>query len=845
MQRFKSPKILILGLLVVIFAGTSCSEFIDDLPTLSKADLRAPDLAETSKIFDTDGTLIRILHGVENRTIVPLSRIPKKAQRAVIAIEDERFWSHDGVDIQAIFRAFFANVSSGKIEEGGSTITQQYVKNVIISPGETADKTLQRKIDEAVLSRQLEEALSKKEILQRYLNTVYFGNGAYGIQAAARTYFRKPAKKLTLAESALLAAVIKAPDTYNPYLHKKAATKRRDVVLVKMVSLGKAGEKAADRAMKGGLGLKKKTEDTEYPAPYFIDYVHRLIEFDEERFGMHGKTAGDRERALFTGGLRIHTTVDLDIQAAADEAVDYYLGPETGPHGSLVAIDPETGYVKAMVGGFDFFADEKKDPSSQVNLAIQAEPNLGRVKDCGATKYEIRAPGCGRQAGSAYKPFALTSALDQGIPLSRTYEAKACMDFPAYDNWTVCNYEKSEYGEKTLLEGTVASINTVYAQVAIEAGFENVVEMAEAMGITIHQDAYASSVLGTNSVNPLNMASAYGTLAAQGVHHPPIAITKIQDAEGKVLYEDKTESVRVVEAPVAYVATTALEEVITSGTGTNAALLDGRPVAGKTGTAQEYRDAWFGGYIPQLVAAVWVGHPEGQISMASEYAGGPVFGGSFPAQIFSRFMSQAVASEGFVVEDFVQPPNSLINVEIDTDPPSWAPLNGCLAGPFTPEEDRDYVLVIRGTEPDSTCREENETVTVPDVSGWASADDAEAVLEGAGFSVDREAEATDDYPPGTVISQFPEGGSQAPYGSTVTITVATGGKGNGTVPAVLGLTVSVAEDRLVENGYVPNVITESESGGGAKKNSGIVWKQEPSSGTEATPGSTVTIYANP
>lgn len=844
MQRSKSPKILILALLVLL-VGASCSEFIDSLPTLTKSDLREPDLAETSKIFDEEGNLIRTFHGVENRTIVPLSRIPRRAQRAVIAIEDERFYAHDGVDPQAIFRALFANISSGEIEEGGSTITQQYVKNVIISPGETADKTLERKIDEAVLSRQLEAELTKKEILERYLNTVYFGNGAYGIQAAARTYFRKPAKKLTLGESALLAAVIKAPDTYNPYLHKHAATKRRNVVLTKMVSLGKAGEKPANKAMRSGLGINPKKEDTEYAAPYFIDYVQRLIKFDKARFGMLGKSAADRERALFTGGLRIHTTVDLDIQAAADEAVDFYLGPETGPHGSLVAIDPETGHVKAMVGGFDFFADAKKDPYSKLNLAIQHEPFLGRVKDCGATKYENRAPGCGRQAGSAYKPFALTSALDQSIPLSRTYKAQACMTFPAYDNWEVCNYEDAEYGEKTLLEGTVSSINVVYAQVAIEAGFENVVEMAEDMGITINQDAYASSVLGTNSVNPLNMASAYGTLAARGVHHPPVAITKILDAEGKVVYEDKTESDVVVEPPVAYVATTALEEVITSGTGVNAGLLDGRPVAGKTGTAQAYRDAWFGGYIPQLVAAIWVGHPEGQISMETEYLGTPVFGGSFPALIFSRFMSQAVAAEGMVVEDFVEPPNGLITVEIDTDPPSWAPLNGCLAGPFTPQEDRDYVEVIRSTEPTSTCREENEEVTVPDVSGWASADDAEAVLEGAGFSVNRRAEPSDSYPPGTVIGQFPEGGSQAPYGSTVTITVATGGKGNGTVPAVLGLTVSVAEDRLVENGYVPNVITESESGGGAKKNSGIVWKQGPSSGTEATPGSTVTIYANP
>ena len=841
MRRSKPPLILVLSLLIML-VGSSCAEFIASLPELSADDLKEPELAQTSKIFDNEGNLIRTLHGIENRTIVPLDRIPKVAQRAVIAIEDERFYEHEGVDLKAIFRAAFANLGSGEIKEGGSTITQQYVKNVIIAPGETAAKTLDRKVEEAVLARQLEAKLTKKEILERYLNTVYFGNGAYGIQAAAKAYFRVPAKKLTLKQASLLAALIQAPDTYNPYQNPKAAGRRRNVVLDKMLALGWASQKGAEKAARSGLGVKPKKEDTEYPAPYFVDYVLRLIKFDQERFKMLGDTPADRERALFTGGLRIETTVDLDIQSAAEEAVNYYLGPDSGPHGSLVAVDPETGAVRAMVGGFDYFAKAKRDPFSKLNLAIQHEPHLGRVKDCGATKYQDRAPGCGRQAGSAYKVFALTSALKQGIPLSRTYEARDCMEFPEYD-WNVCNYEEAEYGTKTLLEATASSINTVYAQVAIDAGFENVVDTAEEMGITIDQDPFASSVLGTNSVNPLNMASAYGTLAAEGVHHPPIAITKIRDAEGRVLYEDKTEEVRVMSSPVAYVATTALEEVIESGTGTNAALFDGRPVAGKTGTAQEYRDAWFGGYIPQLAAAVWVGHPEGQISMATEYAGGPVFGGSFPAQIFSRFMSQAVSAEGMPVEDFVEPSNSLITVEIDTDPPEWAPTEGCLAGPFTPEEDREYVEMIRGTEPTSTCREEGEETTVPDVLYWESADDAEYVLEEAGFDVKRVADASDSYPPGTVIGQSPEGGIEAPYGSTVTITVATGGDGNGVVPAVLGLTQEVAEDRLVANGYVPSVVTESESGG--KKNSGIVWKQDPASGSELSEGSTVTIYANP
>ncbi|MDQ4094866.1 MAG: penicillin-binding transpeptidase domain-containing protein [Actinomycetota bacterium] len=677
------------------------------------------------------------------------------------------------------------------------------------------------------------------------------------MQAAARTFFRKPASKLTLGEGALLAGLIRSPDTYNPYTNEDAALERRNLVLDKMVELGWASEAGATAAAAKGLGVKPRLDEKEYPAPYFIDYVQRLIKFDE-RFKAIGDNPKERERALFTGGLRIHTTVDLDTQAAADAALNASLDPDCakwvldqpeagrpvcyGPHGSLVAIEPDTGEVKAMAGGFDFFASEKEDPFAKLNLAIQHEPGLGRVQDCGATKFENRAPGCGRQAGSAYKPFALVAALEDGIPLSKTYTAEDCMVFPSYDNWNVCNYEEAEYGEKTVLEATASSINTVYAQLAIDAGFEDVVDTAMEMGITIEQDPFASSVLGTNSVNPLNMTSAYGTLAAEGMHTPPVAITSITDARGRVLYEDKTKSEQVIPASVAYVATTALESVITSGTGTNFGQI-GRPAAGKTGTAQDYRDAWFAGYTPELVAAVWVGHPEGQVSMEYEYAGGPVFGGSYPTQIWASFMTQALA--GVPISDFEEPSgDTFVTVEIDTEPPPGAPDNGCLAGPFTPEEDREYVEFIRGTEPTTTCRESGEELTVPDVYLWQSADEAEAVLEEAGFAVSRVGEASDDYPPGTVLDQEPDAGETAAYGSTVTLTVATGGDGDGTVPSVLGMSSGAAQDELVNAGYVPDVITETESGGGRAR-SGVVWKQDPASGTELGDGGTVTIWVNP
>ncbi|MDQ3953921.1 MAG: transglycosylase domain-containing protein [Actinomycetota bacterium] len=835
-MSLKTPRLAIVFCALLAVLGTACEQ-LENLPKLTAADLREPNLAQTSKIYDADGNLLKTLHGIENRTVIPLKKIPRKMQRAVIAIEDERFFEHDGVDYQAIMRAAFANAASGSIQQGGSTITQQYVKNAIISPGASADKTFERKVDEAVLALQLEEELSKKEILSRYLNTVYFGNGAYGVQAAARTYFRHSAKKLTLKESALLAGIIRSPETYNPHQNREAALKRRGVVLDKMLELGWANEAKVAKIAGKGMGIEELKEEGRYPAPYFVDYVQRLIKFDKERFPMLGETIEEREQRLFTGGLKIHTTVDLGIQAAADAAVNAYLTETTDPYGSLVAIDPHTGHVKAMVGGRDFFSEKKTDPYAKINLAIQHEPNLGRVKDCGADEYEYRAPGCGRQAGSAYKPFALVAALEEGISLSDTYEADDCISFPEY-NWHPCNYEEGAFGETSLLKATAYSVNVVYAQVALEVGPEDVVRKATQMGITTPQDPYASAVLGTNEVNPLNMTSAYGTLATNGVHHPPVAITRIEDANGKVIYRDPKVKEKVILPAVAYITTTALEDVVEYGTGGNAELV-GQYEAGKTGTAQGYSDAWFAGYTPNLAAAVWVGHPAGQISMESTRIG-PVFGGSWPALIWQHFMTAMSGTEYAGTTPFPEPDVTLITLEIDRD-------TGCLANDLTPDEDKEIAEFIPGTEGDVVaCRgERGETATVPDVVEY-EAPAALETLQSAGFEVAQEYEATSTYPPGRVIYQDPEGGTEVAKGTTVTITVSTTSEGDGTVPSLLGVPSESAQDALVARGYMPDVIEQAESSKGqAKKNSGLVWKQDPSSGTEAEPGTTVTIWVNP
>ena len=840
----------------VLLVGSSCAQ-LTHLPTLTKDDLkfRPP---QSSRIYATDGRLITTLHGEQNRTVIhSLKRIPKHVQDAVIAIEDQRFYEHGGVDVHAIIRAILTNAASGEVQQGGSTITQQYVKNAIIAPHQTAARTITRKIDEAALARQLEEKWSKHRILLAYLNTVYFGEGAYGLQAAAKTYFGKSAHKLTLSEGASLAAIIQNPEDFDPFKHPKANKDRRLVVLDKMEQLGWIDSAHAEEAKHKPLDLRPASQKNRYPAPYFVDYVQRLITYDP-RFKVLGQTPEQRTKQLFQGGLRIYTTVDLGDQAAAEAAVRSQLADDGDPHGAMVAIDPNTGFVKAMVGGRDWFATPKQDPFAKLNLAILAEPNLGHVKV--GKKYEDVAPGTGRQAGSSFKPFALVAAIKQGISLAEQFKAAPCMDFPGADasgNWHVCNYEGEAFAHKiSLLEATVHSVNVVYAQLILKVGASAVVDVAREMGINTPLAEVNAAVLGANPVNPLGMASAYGTLATGGTHHPPVAVKKIEDEDGDVIYRDKSKPDKVLDPAVAYIATSALEQVVQRGTGTYAQI--GRPEAGKTGTAQEYRDAWFVGYTPDLVTAVWMGYPQGEIEMkpscpaVTEIAldvpsciptqtvtSGGVTGGSFPALIWNYFMSRALAN--VPADGFNTPSFGIVTVTVDDR-------NGCLAGRFTPEENRVSATFAEGTQPTESCREPGDRSrgkTVPDVFGFP-ASEARRILEDEGFAVSETHEASSSYPPGRVIGQSPDGGEKAPPGSTVTIVISTAGDDATGVPDVLGQTRASAESELRNAGYAVRIITAEESNHGqAKKHSGLVWKQDPAGGAEASSGSTVTIWVNP
>lgn len=863
-MRNSTPRTPVVALALLALLGASCAQ-LNNLPRLTAEDLAPPKLAESSKIYASDGTLITTLHEEQNRTIIPLERMPLSIQHAVIAIEDERFYEHEGVDWRAIGRAIVTNALSGQLLEGGSTITQQYVKNVLISPGETAPKTIERKLNEAALARQLETKLSKDEILERYLNTVYFGEGAYGIEAAAKTYFGKPARKLNLAEAAMLGGIIRIPDQYDPYKNLEVARQRRNLVLQKMAELGYADPAKVAKAQASKIRLQRVSLKDAYPAPYFIDYVQRLITYHPS-FRRLGKTVAQRTQRLFKGGLKIFTTVDLEMQVAAEAAAKAILPNDGDPYTSLVAVEPTTGAVRAMVGGRNFFARPKDDPYAKLNLAILAKPDLGCVRPPGTKKCEVRAPGTGRQAGSAFKPFVLAAAIQQGVSLAKTYKAGSEITFPGADNgadYTVHNYEGGSFGDKlSLLEATVLSVNVVYAQVIKEIGPERVAEVATDMGITTPLcTTCLSSALGSNEVNPLDMASAFGTFATNGTHHPPFGITKIVDSAGEILYDAKDdptlEAEEAIAPAVAYLATTALEAVIQRGTGVRAQI--GRPAAGKTGTAQEYRDAWFAGYTPDLAAAVWMGYPEGQIEMKPScsglnpcrptrtISGSGVTGGSFPAMIWQRFMLQALS--GVPADAFDIPAIGFVTRVIDTRH------GDCLAGKFTPEEFREEATFAAGTAPKEECRlDRPRGKEVPDVFGFP-VDDAREIIEGAGFVVETINEYSSTYPPGTVIGQDPGGGDRAPPGSTILLVVSTtdrsdqgsdGDKDTSTVPDVLGLPESAARERIENAGFIAEVLHEAESGKGrSNKNSGKVWKQSPGGGTEAERGSTVTIWVNP
>ncbi len=562
-------------------------------------DPNAFKVAQPTKIYSADGKLLANFY-LENREIVPISQISTDLANAVVAVEDERFYEHNGVDFVGIARAVVIDITTMSAQEGASTITQQYVRNTILV-SERYNITAARKIREMYLAYEFEKRHSKSEVLEAYLNTVYFGDGAYGAEAAALAYFGKHAKKLTTGEAALLSGLPQSPLRLNPYYNMEGARSRQRWVLGRMVANGYITQAEADAAAAEKIVLSKKTDPNQgiYDCAYFVSYIRKqlLTQYPDS--------------LIFKGGLKVYTTIDTKLQRAAERAVKKTLPLKRDPDAALVSIDPHNGHIVAMYGGRNY-------SSSSYNYATQGK----------------------RQPGSAFKVFTLVTALEKGIPPNRPMNASSPARIPSHPPWIVHNSEGSGKGYITLSAATRSSVNCVFARLIWELGADEVAATAKRMGITSPIPALPSITLGSAPVSPLDMASAFGTLANDGVRVKPTGITKIVGPDGAVMYQHKASGTRVLSQRIAWATTNQLMGVVSGGTGTRAHL-SGREVAGKTGTAQNYQDAWFVGYTPQLSTAVWMGYSEGSIPMRNVH-GMRAFGGTFCAPIWHTFMVAAL-----------------------------------------------------------------------------------------------------------------------------------------------------------------------------------------------------------
>jgi penicillin-binding protein 1A len=749
----------IAGLLTL--STVACARW--DTPHLVAA-IRAPD--QTSYLFAADGSTIAQLHAVENRQVVPITQVAEPAVRAIVAVEDASFFEHTGVDYRSITRALVRDLLRGEAAEGGSTITQQYVKNTLVG----TEKTLSRKFREASFAYHLEKNLSKEEILERYLNTVYFGRGAYGVEAASKVYFGKPASALSLAESALLAGLIKSPAQYDPAADLDAAKRRRDFVLEVMDRHRIYPHHELTAAKEEPVQTLPIRDSEHFMAPYFVDYVRQWI-LNDPRFG---DTPASRAQLLYGGGLRIETTLDPRIQAAAEAAVAAVAHHPDDPYAAVVAIDAKSGAVRALVGGKDFFSET--DPKAKFNLATQAR----------------------RQPGSAFKPFVLATALSVGIPEDKVYRGGAKISIPigGGEVWEVKNYDDRAYGPMSLRTATIFSVNVVYAQVMREVGPVRVVATAHKMGIVSPIKAVHAVGLGSEEVSPFEMASAFQTLANDGVHIEPYAVSRITNASGDVIFEASPQKTQALDQPIAAQVNDILQDVMKQGTGVEARI--GRPAAGKTGTSENEADAWFVGYTPELVASVWVGFPEGQISMKPPKTRETILGGTWPAMIWRHLMASALA---------------------DTPASQFPPPGG--------------EAVLSGVEP------------LLNFTGYEIAT-AESYLVGLGYKVQKIYEYSNEFPPDRVLRQDPAPGTRVPAGGTVKLWVSSLEGKPLPVPNLLGLTEQDAKDALSLAGFKGkrNLQADPDSASAARF-AGRVWKQQPPPDSTAPPGSTVEYWVNP
>jgi penicillin-binding protein 1A len=613
------PVVVLLALTVGATAvfGSSC-----DLNAL-----RPVAVGQNSFVYAADGSELGVIPAERNRTPVSRRQMSPWVPKSTVAIEDRRFYSHGGVDPVGILRAVVADVKAGKVVQGGSTITQELVRNLYLS----RERTLKRKLVEACLAIKLSREWSKDRILTAYLNQVFYGNHSFGVEAAAETYFSKQARHLTLDEAALLAGLPQAPSIYDPFRNPAAALARRNEVLHAMLVSGDITSAQYQRARSDhSLHLNAGHRFKRIKEPFFFGYVEELL---QNEYGSN---------TVREGGLRVYTTINPGLQRAATSSIEHVLTERTDPAGAVVSIDPRTGAIRAMI------AVSPGNAGNQYNFVTSAR----------------------RQPGSTFKAITLTTAVSRGMDPSRTSYLSAPLIYNPDPSgtcenhvaWCVQTYEHTYHGVESVTSATLQSDNTVYARLALDVGPLNIFRMAQRLGIRTSltdptTQAVPSITLGAIGVTPLEMASAYATLAAGGVYSKPMAITKVVLPNGKVDTDagwGKPQRERVIPDWVASTVTQVLEQNMLYGTGTGAHV-QGHTDAGKTGTTDDFADAWFCGYTPRLSAAVWIGYPQGEVPMLDVH-GIAVTGGSLPASVWHGFMETAIGNGGDVAFPSAQTP---------------------------------------------------------------------------------------------------------------------------------------------------------------------------------------------
>jgi penicillin-binding protein 1A len=644
------------SLLALALLLTACGQVVTlELPTVD-AEARVPDVQ--SVVYDAAGNQLAVLRR-EFREPVSLADVPRHVVDAVLTAEDRRFFDHTGVDARAVTRAALANVAAGHVQQGGSTITQQVVK-LLYMPDAARDADT--KLREAMLARDLERQQSKAEILTDYLNAVYFGEGAYGIEAAAQTYFRVPATDLDVAQAALLAAIIRAPEALTPTRYPEAAELRRDDVLRRMAEDGRIDAQTRDRALAEPIEVHARLPRPETREPHFVDFVVRTLLQDPRL----GATEEERASRIYGGGLRIHTTLRPELQALARTTLLERLPDEADPEAAIVLVEPGSGHVVAAVGNRGY-------EQLQYDLATQ-----GR-----------------RQPGSTFKTFVLASAIAEGRHPETRLDGRQGRVDTGRGSWEVRNYDRRSYPSVTLAGATRLSVNSAFARLGVDIGVHRVAATATAMGVGSHvppDDAQITIGGGALGVTPLDMAAAFATLGNLGTRHETTPVTRIEDRDGHSVWLPDTTPNKVLAPSAAYVTAEVLQDAVERGTG-RAARVEGWEVAGKTGTTSDHTDAWFVGTTTALAGAVWMGHVEGRVPMTNVRGVARVTGGSLPASLFSEVMTAALADLEPV--PFELPDEEWELVEID-------PRTGLRAASWCPGE---VERVPRVLVPRETCPE--------------------------------------------------------------------------------------------------------------------------------------------